>query len=104
MSEFALRTNDGDVWPGQTVLVNGYSIAERLLEDAMFVLKVKTNDEGLAELVFSHVHEDSRAHVEGMTNAAKIAEWGEAAVDFMVHQDGDGLCENFETDLHWGDA
>lgn len=99
MSTFALRTNDGDIWPDQTVLFDGYHVAERLLEGVRFVLVAKDG-----ELTFSHIYEEDRSYVEDFASAKRIAEWGDEAVKFMTDYDTDGLATDHETDLHWGDA
>lgn len=103
MANYALRTNDGDVWPDQVCYVDGYWVAERLLEGARFKVEVKTNDEGLAELVCNEVHPESKTFVEDMGSTDKIKQWRDRAVDFLIN-DGNGMTEDGETELHWGDA
>ncbi|MCG7348902.1 hypothetical protein [Sphingomonas sp. ACRSK] len=96
---FALRTDDGDIWPGDTILVNGYAFGDRLLEDTLWELKVIDGS-----LTFAGLHEESRSYVENMASRAKIDAWGARALAEIVENDGDGLADDHETTLHWGES
>lgn len=95
---FALRTNDGDIWPEQVAYVNGYAIEEWLLEDVRF--KVEVID---GQLVCNVVHPEDQSYVNDCGNTARIRQWCDEAVAHMVDNDGCAMTEDGETELHWSD-
>lgn len=103
MSEFALRADDGDIHPEQIAYVDGYGIAERLLEGVRF--KVEAHRQvfgGAPVLKCNGVHPDDEAYMAKFSSAQR-AEWNAEAVKWLTDNDGDATAED-GTNVHWGGA
>lgn len=98
---FSLRSSDGDIHPEQVAYVDGYGIAERLLEGVRFKVEVKTNEEGLSELVCNGVHPDDESYMVKFSKAQR-EDWEQQAVEQMTQLDHEATAED-GTEVYWGD-
>ena len=96
-----LRTDDGDLYPGDEAYVDGYALEERLLEGVRFKIEVKALGLGY-QLVCNGVHPEDKDYMLKFSKK-QLAEWYLEAVRYMTDGGGDATTED-GTNVHWGDA
>lgn len=94
---YALRYDDGDIHPEQVAYVDGYGIAERLLEGIRFKVEIVSG-----ELVCTGVHPDDESYMAKFSDKQR-AEWKDAAVKCLTDYDQDATAED-GANVHWGEA